>query len=72
MQKAYLDNKKSTNKNKQKLYQNSKIKLNSVVDINILLNRVKINEKKEIKKKILFFSFITLAMSLFLSFIIST
>ena len=37
----------------------------SVVDINILLNRVKINEKKQIKRKIIFFSSITIGLILF-------
>ena len=42
----------------------------SVVDINILLNRVKLEEKNETKRKIIFFSFATLALSLFGTFIV--
>ena len=41
----------------------------SVVDINILLNRVKLAEKKETKKKIIFFSFIVIGIILFGTFI---
>ena len=39
------------------------------VDINILLNRVRLEEKNEIKKKVIFFSFILLAIGLFGTFI---
>jgi hypothetical protein len=35
-----------------------------VVDINKLLNRVKINQKNETKRKIIFYSFIILGLSL--------
>ena len=41
----------------------------SVVDINILLNRVKIAEKNETKRKIIFFSLVTFVLSLFITFI---
>ena len=67
MQKTYFHNYQSLNKNKdsKKLHNTSSIGLKSVVDINILLNRVKIEAKNEIKRKIIFFSFIILMMSLF-------
>ena len=35
-----------------------------VVDINKLLNRVKIDKKNETKKKIIFYSFVILVLSL--------
>ena len=71
MQKNYFHNNKSYNESKveKKLIKISKIKNKTIVDINILLNRVKIEEKKEIKRKIIFFSFATLVVSLFGAFI---
>ena len=71
MQKNYFHNNKQTNENKNykellpSFIENTKI----VVDINILLNRVKIERKNEIKRKILFFSFTTSAITLFGAFI---
>jgi len=71
MQKNYFHNNKQTNENKNykellpSFIENTK----RVVDINILLNRVKIERKNEIKRKILFFSFTTLAITLFGAFI---
>jgi len=52
------------NENKQKVALNYKLNIKKVVDINILLNRVKIDEKKEIRKKITFFSIVVLAIIL--------
>ena len=71
MQKFYFHNSKSTNEDKEQKIptQLSNINTKNVVDINILLNRVKIEEKNEIKKKIFFFSFIVLAIILFGTFI---
>ena len=71
MPKYYFHNNKSINENTEKkiLNRNTKVNSKSVVDINILLNRVKLEEKKEIKKKVIFFSFILLALSLFGTFI---
>ena len=40
-----------------------------IVDINKLLNRVKLEEKNETKRKIIFFIFTTIALSLFGIFI---
>jgi hypothetical protein len=71
MQKNYFHNNKQINENKNykellpSFIENTK----RVVDINILLNRVKIERKNEIKRKILFFSFTTLAITLFGAFI---
>ena len=69
MQKNYFHNDKSINENKKRLAQISNNETNRIVDINILLNRVKIEEKNEIKKKFLFFSFTIIALSLFGTFI---
>ncbi len=62
MQKTYF--------HKSKLSQASKVEVKSTVDINILLNRVKIERKNEIKRKFIFFSFSTLAVCLFGFFIV--
>jgi len=72
MQKTYFHNKKLANENNKKKQstQTSNLDTKGVVDINILLNRVKIEEKNETKKKIIFFTFATLAVSLFGTFIV--
>jgi len=72
MQKSYFHNNKLFNekKDRKKFVQIHKVETKNNVDINILLNRVKIEQKKEIKRKIILFSFITLVLGLFLSFII--
>ena len=71
MQKTYFHNKKLANENNKKKQstQTSNLDTKGVVDINILLNRVKIEKKNETKRKIIFFSFTTLAVSLFGTFI---
>ena len=70
-QNTYFHNNKSINENNEKkiLNRNTKVNSKSVVDVNILLNRVKLEEKNEIKKKVIFFSFILLALGLFGTFI---
>ena len=67
MQKYYFHNNKPTSENKdeKKLTQILKVETKSPVDINILLNRVKIEEKIETKKKIIFYSLTILALGLF-------
>ena len=72
MSKYYFHNynKVSENKNKKEKYQILNVVKKSPVDINILLNRVKIEAKKETKRKIIFFSLTTLVLSLFGSFIL--
>ena len=62
MQKTYYHNNK-------KLSENSNVSLKRVVDVNILLNRVKIEEKNDIKRKTIFFSLITIMLILFTTFI---
>jgi glutamine phosphoribosylpyrophosphate amidotransferase len=71
MQKYYFHNGKLTNENKskKKLPQSLNIDIKSVVDINILLNKVKIEEKNQIKRKIIFFSLVTTILILFGTFI---
>ena len=72
MQKAYFHNKKH---NSEKKVQKKTIPLeyidqNRIVDINKLLNRVKIDQKNERKRKIIFYSLTTLALGLFSTLII--
>jgi len=71
MQKYYFHNGKLTNENKskKKLPQSLNIDIKSVVDINILLNKVKIEEKNQKKRKIIFFSFVTTILILLGTFI---
>ena len=71
MQKYYFHNGKLTNENKskKKLPQSRNIDIKSVVDINILLNKVKIEKKNQIKRKIIFFSLVTTILILFGTFI---
>ena len=67
MQKAYFHDRKH---NSEKKVQKKTIPLQyidqkRVVDINKLLNRVRMDEKNETKKKMIFYSLITLALGLF-------
>jgi hypothetical protein len=66
MQKMYFHNNKSIdqNINTKKLFKVQHISEKNVVDINKLLNRVKINQKNEIKQKIIFYSLSILGLSL--------
>ena len=58
MSKPVFHNSNLINKNseKQTLHSNNFLKNNINVDINKLLNRVKLNQKNEIKSKIIYFS----------------
>ena len=71
MSNTYFHNSKlaNENKDKKKLPQSLNIDIKSVVDINILLNKVKIDEKNQIKRKIIFFSLVTTILILFGTFI---
>ena len=71
MQKSYYHNGKSANENKkQKIStQIMNVKRKSIVDINILLNRVKLDKKQEVKKQIIFFSSVILMLSFIGTFI---
>ena len=66
MRKVYFHNKKSIdqNINTKKLSGAQYIRERQVVDINKLLNRVKIDQKNETKQKIIFYSFVILGLSL--------
>ena len=66
MPKVYFHNGKSIdqNINTKRLSEAQHISEKQVVDINKLLNRVKIDQKKETKQKIIIYSFIILGLSL--------
>ena len=66
MRKVYFHNKKTIdeNINTKKLFKVQNISEKQVVDINKLLNRVKIDQKNETKRKIIFYSFSILGLSL--------
>ena len=66
MPKVYFHNKKSIdqNINTKRLSEAQHINERQVVDINKLLNRVKIDQKNETKRKIIFYSFTVLGLSL--------
>ena len=68
MQKPYFHNNKSIveNDNLTKNISIQNIYQKSNVDINKLLNRVKIEKKNDIKKNIFFYSTITLMLSIFI------
>jgi hypothetical protein len=66
MQKNRFHNSRLINENldKKQKYQTHNLDPKIVVDINKLLNRVKIEKKNEIKKKIIFFSLVILGLSI--------
>ena len=66
MQKVYFHNKKSIdqNINTKRLSEAQHISERQVVDINKLLNRVKIDQKNETKRKVIFYTVIILGLSL--------
>ena len=66
MPKVYFHNEKSIdqNVNTKRLSEAQHVGKRQVVDINKLLNRVKIDQKNETKRKIIFYSFIILGLSL--------
>ena len=67
MQKTYFHDKKhiSEKKVQKKTIPLEYIDQKRIVDINKLLNRIKIDQKNEIKRKIIFYSFVILGLSLF-------
>ena len=67
MPKVYFHNEKSIdqNINTKRLSEAQHVSEKQVVDINKLLNRVKIDQKNETKRKIIFYSFIIMGLSLF-------
>ena len=66
MRKVYFHNDKSIdqNINTKRLSEAQHIGERQVVDINKLLNRVKIDQKNETKRKIIFYSLVILGLSL--------
>ena len=66
MQKLYFHNGKSIdqNINTKRLSEVQYVSEKQVVDINKLLNRVKIDQKNEIKRKFIFYSLTILTLSL--------
>ena len=66
MRKVYFHNEKSIdqNINTKRLSEAQHVNERQVVDINKLLNRVKIDQKNETKRKIIFYTFIILGLSL--------
>mgnify|MGYP001253305792 CR=1 FL=1 len=71
MQKKYFHNNKLEFKDKDtkkpSVIYNTRIK--NVVDINILLNRVKIEKQTELKRKIIFYASVVLMLGLIITFI---
>lgn len=67
MLKTYFHNSKhiSENKNQKKTIPTQYIDQKRIVDINKLLNAVRIEKKNETKKKIIFYSSVILALGLF-------
>ena len=67
MPKVYFHNGKSIdqNINTKRLSEVQQVSEKQVVDINKLLNRVKIDQKNETKRKIIFYSSVILGLSLF-------
>ena len=66
MRKVYFHNNKSIdqNINTKRLSEVQYVSEKQVVDINKLLNRVKIDQKNETKRKIIFYSFVILGLYL--------
>ena len=66
MRKVYFHNSKSIdqNINTKRLSETQHVSEKQVVDINKLLNRVKIDKKNETKRKIIFYSSTVLGLSL--------
>jgi hypothetical protein len=71
MRNVYFPNKKSIdqNINTKRLSEAHQVDEKQVVNINKLLNRVKIDQKNEIKRKIIFYSVIIFGLSLIGTFI---
>ncbi len=71
MRKMYFHNNKSIdqNINTKRLFEVQHVSEKQVVDINKLLNRVKIDQKNETKRKIIFYSSTVLGLSLLVTLI---
>ena len=66
MQRTYFHNSKSVNENKykKKIYHTLNLE-KKTVDINILLNRVKVESKNEKKRQVVFYSLIVFTIFIF-------
>ena len=66
MRKVFYHNEKSIDQNikTKQISTAQNVSEKQVVDINKLLNRVKVDQKNETKRKIIFYSFIILGLSL--------
>ena len=73
MQKTYFHNRKHTSEKKvqKKTIPLQYIERKRIVDINKLLNRVRIDKKNETKRQIIFYSSAILALTLFSTFIVA-
>ena len=73
MQKTYFHDRKHIGEKKvnKKTIPLQYIDQKRIVDINKLLNRVKIDQKNETKRKIIFYSLTILALGLFSTFIMN-
>ena len=73
MQKTYFHNRKHTSEKKvqKKTIPLQYIERKRIVDINKLLNRVRIDKKNETKRQIIFYSSVILALTLFSTFIVA-
>ena len=73
MQKTYFHDRKHTSEKKvhKKTIPAQYIDQKRIVDINKLLNRVRIDKKNETKRQIVFYSSIILALTLFSTFIVA-
>ena len=73
MLKNYFHNNKSIDENRGKKKNISDLYIDQkrIVDINKLLNRVKVDKKNETKRKIIFYSSSILALSLFSTLIVT-
>ena len=71
MQKTYFHDKKHHREKdvQKKIIPLYHVSHKRIVDINKLLNRVRMDKENETKKKIIFYSLTILALSLFLTFI---
>ena len=72
MQKTYFHDRKHISEKKvnKKTIQLQYIDQKRIVDINKLLNRVRIDKKNETKRQIVFYSSVILALTLFSTFIV--
>ncbi|MDC0578110.1 hypothetical protein OAO38_00390 [Candidatus Pelagibacter ubique] len=73
MQKTYFHDRKHISEKKvhKKTIPAQYIDQKRIVDINKLLNRVKIDKKNETKRQIVFYSSVILALTLFSTFIVA-